>query len=474
MREPGGSGSQGGGRLKPDDFRGCPTGPASREYTHGVVPGPRNGRIRRSLAGLNPEAGSAENPDDPGEAMTNASLIEYLPDPTLLLLGERTERANQAARELLVRHGLPPDLTAMLGPDVAPLIARARHEGSAEGLLPLQTRLGEPPVFRIAIRRMGASERFAAVLTDMSREFAWREQLASRNRELSLLNDIGVALSASLDLDSLAQRIHEQAGRMLNTTDFCLALYDETSGLLSFPLRVQDTVPLPALAPRPLGNGLIEYVLRSGQPKLLNGDVRVEAEALGFAVMGRPSTSWLGAPMLAESRAIGVISVQHFDGKLCYDEHDMEVLMLIAGQAAAAFRNARLLTQAHDAYRELSETQAARLEAERLRSITETVGGLNHEVNNPLAAIAGNAQLLLRDSAALADGVEDKVRRILEAARRIQSVTARMANLIHADSAPYPGEARILDVSRSLAREGYDAPAASANTPGDPQERPAA
>jgi GAF domain-containing protein len=416
--------------------------------------------------------------------MTNASLIEYLPDPTLLLFGERTERANQAARELLARHGLPPDLTAMLGRDVASLIAGARREGSAEGLLPLQTLGGEAPVFRVAIRRMGASERLAVVLTDMSREFAWREQLSTRNRELSLLNAIGTALSASLDLDSLAQRIHEQAGRMLDTTDFCLALYDEKSGLLSFPLRIKDKVALPALAPRPLGNGLIEYVLRSGQPKLLSGDVRAEAEAEGFAVIGRPSTSWLGAPMLAEGRAIGVISVQHFDHELRYDEHDMEVLTLIAGQAAAAIRNAQLLAQAHDAYRELSETQASLLEAERLRSITETVGGLNHEVNNPLAAIAGNAQLLLRDPAALAEGVEDKVRRILEAARRIQSVTAKMANLIHATSAPYPGEARILDVSRSLARDGYDGaatePAAGAAQPGGghgaapPRKRPAA
>src|SRR5262249_8092022 len=262
--------------------------------------------------------------------------------------------------------------------------------------------------FRLPTRRMGTSDRFTAVLTDMSREFAWREQLKSRNRELSLLNDIGTALSASLDLDSLAQRIHEQAGRMLDTTDFCLALYDEKSDLLSFPLRVRDKVALPALTPRPLGNGLIEFVLRSGQPKLLNGDVGAEATALGFAVIGRPSTSWLGAPMLAESRAIGVISLQHFDGKSCYDEHDHAVRTLIAGQAAAPVLNARLLAQARAAYHELSETQAGLLEAERLRSITETVGGLNHEVNNPLAAIAGNAQLLLRDSSALGEGVEDK------------------------------------------------------------------
>ena len=400
--------------------------------------------------------------------MTEASLIEYLPDPTLLLFGTRTERANQAARDLVARHGLTLELDRLFGHDVAAVFSRARREGNAENLLPLHTGKPEAPVFRVAIRRMGSTERYTVVLTDMSHEFAWREQLAERNRELGVLNEIGAALSASLDLESLAQRVGEQAGRMLDATNCCVALYDETSGMLSFPLRVEAGKPLPALSPRPLGNGLIELVLRTRSPKLLNGDIRVEANALGLEVVGRPSTSWLGVPLLAEGRAIGVIALQHLGETARYDEHDLEVLTLIAGQAAAAIRNARLLNQAREAYRELSETQASLLEAERLRSITETVGGLNHEVNNPLAAIAGNAQLLLRDAGALPAGVEDKVKRILEAARRIQNVTGKMANLIHATSTSYPGDERILDVSRSLAREGYDpgAPAAPAKDDG--------
>jgi GAF domain-containing protein len=406
--------------------------------------------------------------------MTNASLIEYLPDPTLLLFGHRTERANHAARALVLRYRLQPDLESLFGPHAAALLARAKRDGAAEQLLPLQTGQGEAPVFRVAIRSMPGSDRYTAVLTDMSHEFAWREQLSSRNRELAVLNDIGAALSASLDLDSLAARIHAQAGRVLDATDFCLALYDEERRMLSFPLRVEGKRTLPALSSRPLGNGLIEHVLRTRQARLVNGDVGEQAVALGLEVVGRPSTSWLGVPLLAEGRAIGVIALQHFGGQASYDEHDVEVLTLIAGQAAAAIQNARLLAQARDAYRELTETQASLLEAERLRSITETVGGLNHEVNNPLAAIAGNAQLLLRDGAALPEGVEDKVRRILEAARRIQSVTTRMANLIHATSAPYPGEATILDVSRSQAREGFDAPAADAPAPtGDDAAKPA-
>ena len=384
--------------------------------------------------------------------MTDAALIEFLPDPVLVITDGQTGRANQAAHALAARLGLPLELSALFGKDSGPLIARARREGHAKGFLPLRVGDDRPPVYRVAVRRMDGADCFAVVLTDLNREFAWREQLAARNRELAVLNDIGTALSSTLDLNTLAERIYEQASRIMNTVNFYVALLDE-SGMISFPIRVENRQRLPQMAPRPFANGLTEHVLNTRQPQLLNGDVLAQAHALGLAPIGRPSTSWLGAPLLAEGKAIGVIVLQDHEGTGSYDEHDVDVLTLIAGQAAAAVRNARLLAQARDAYRELSQTQGDLLEAERLRGVTETVGALNHEVNNPLAAIAGNAQLLLRDPAALPAGAEDKIKRILEAARRIQGVTGRMTNLIQATSMPYPGNEAILDVSRSLARD---------------------
>jgi signal transduction histidine kinase len=89
------------------------------------------------------------------------------------------------------------------------------------------------------------------------------------------------------------------------------------------------------------------------------------------------------------------------------------------------------------------------LEAERLRGVTETVGALNHEINNPLAAIVGNAQLMLRTGDGLGPESRVKLEAIADAARRIQQVTARMASLIQATSMPYAGEGSILDLRRS-------------------------
>ena len=162
--------------------------------------------------------------------------------------------------------------------------------------------------------------------------------------------------------------------------------------------------------------------------------------------------SWLGVPIPGDPEPCGAIALQDYERTECFTLHDLEVLTIVAAQGGAALRNAHLFASARAAYRELSEAQARLLESERLRGVTETVGALNHEINNPLTAIAGNAQLLLKSSEL---GVQTRTRleSILEAARRIQRVTAKMSSLIQATARPYPGGTDILDIERSIARE---------------------
>jgi signal transduction histidine kinase len=153
--------------------------------------------------------------------------------------------------------------------------------------------------------------------------------------------------------------------------------------------------------------------------------------------------------------------VRDFERDERFGEHEVSVLTVIAAQASTAVRSARLLADARRAVVDLSEAQARRLESERLRAVHETVGALSHEINNPLATISGNAQLLLRDET-LDPGLREKIQRILTASQRIESVTRRMSNLIQTASMSYPGDT-ILDLTRSRARD---------DEPGDPATDP--
>ena len=141
-----------------------------------------------------------------------------------------------------------------------------------------------------------------------------------------------------------------------------------------------------------------------------------------------------------------------------FNEHHLEILSVVATQAAAAITNVYLLEAERRTYRELAEAQSRLLESERLRGVTETVGALNHEINNPLAAIAGNAQLLLKRKDELKKDSTQKVEAILEATRRIQRVTGKMATLIQATTIPYPGKQEIIDVENSISSQDAAVP----------------
>ena len=356
---------------------------------------------------------------------------------------------NHAWHDLAASFGVPSRLSALFGPPVQVLLSEAKRSGRASAFLPLAVGDDRAKGYRITLRAEAGDDTIAVQLVDLSEEIAWRHQLFLRNSELTVLNDIGTALAGSHEFGTLSQRIWEQTGRIMDNGNFFIALHDRAHGTLRFPLWIEEGQLVPTDEPRPFGNGIAEYVLLGRQPLLLNGDIAAQLEQMGIARPDREYHSFLGVPILSEGEALGVLAVMDAANANRYGRHELGILNIVATQAAAALRTAWMFEAIHAAYDELTSTQARLLESERLRGVTETVGALNHEVNNPLATIVGTAQLLLRRED-LDPATREKIERMLEAAKRIQFVTSKMATLIQAHSRPYPGQTQILDFSRSL------------------------
>jgi hypothetical protein len=382
----------------------------------------------------------------------DVTLLERLPDPVLLVLpnGE-TLYANRALHDLASRHHVDARLVSLFGPPALVVLAEARRSGHASAYLPVIASDETGQGYRLTARAGDDDGTLAVQLTDLSEEVAWRHQLFLRNSELTVLNDIGMALSGTLEMDVLSRRIWEQTGRMMDNTQFFIALHDREHNAIQYALWVDDGVIAAVNRTRPFTNSVTEHLILSRQPLLLNGDVSEQLKQMGIEPIGRPCASFVGVPILSDGEAIGVIALQDYTTAGRFGRHELGVLNIVGTQASAAIRNARLFEATRRAFEELSAAQSRLLEAERLRSITETVGALNHEVNNPLATIVGTAQLLLRNEHLELD-TRHKLERMLEAAKRIQHVTGKMASLIQANSRPYPGQTAILDLRGSVAR----------------------
>jgi PAS domain S-box-containing protein len=160
-----------------------------------------------------------------------------------------------------------------------------------------------------------------------------------RVAELGTVNSVGQALASQLDLDALIGLVGERVRESFDADIAYVALHDEGAGVIEFPYNWElgEHVVEP---PMPFGEGLTSQIIESGEPLLHN-----TATADDRPVVGTPAKSYLGVPIWAGDRAIGVISVQSTREEGRYGEADTRLLATLAASVGVAIVNARLFAE---------------------------------------------------------------------------------------------------------------------------------
>ncbi len=184
------------------------------------------------------------------------------------------------------------------------------------------------------------------------------EESQQRSAELAILNEMGRQLSNLLDIGQIAETVYTYTSRLMPAESFFMALYDEEQQIISVPICYSNGERVD-ISPRPAGNGLTDYVLRTGQPILIEEDVLAHMSEYGLDIptIGneKPAQCWLGVPLLLGQRVLGALVVQSITTPRLYGTHEQELLSSIASQAAVNIQNARLFEQTTQ---NLEETEA--------------------------------------------------------------------------------------------------------------------
>jgi len=174
----------------------------------------------------------------------------------------------------------------------------------------------------------------------------------------SALYRIAERTSSASHLQGFYASIHNIVGELMNARNFYIALYDPTTQLLSFPHFVdeQDSPP----APKRLGRGLTEYVLRTGESLLATPEVFEELRAHGeVELIGAPSLDWMGVPLRVGNQTFGVLVVQSYSEDIRFGERDKEILTFVSQQLASAIdhkRHEEALRRSEARYRSLVQS----------------------------------------------------------------------------------------------------------------------
>jgi PAS domain S-box-containing protein len=180
---------------------------------------------------------------------------------------------------------------------------------------------------------------------------------ASEGQRMERINasifQISAAANSAQNLQSLFQSIHQVVSGLMPAKNFYISLYDSALGILSFPYFVDeyDTPP----EPKPLGRGLTEYVLRTGQALLASPEVFADLERRGeVESVGAPSIDWLGVPLNIDGRTIGVMVVQCYTESLRYTEEHKNILKFVCDQIAMVIHRKKTEEEVQERERFLS------------------------------------------------------------------------------------------------------------------------
>ncbi|WP_116891937.1 bifunctional diguanylate cyclase/phosphodiesterase [Pseudomonas syringae] len=203
---------------------------------------------------------------------------------------------------------------------------------------------------------------------------ALRQEVRDRERAEHLQNalfQIAELSSQPGDMNELFRSLHMIVGELLVALNFYIALYDSTTGEVTFPYYIDKFKPTPPRSRRGQ-RGFTEYVIGQRRPCLIDYDDARRLERLGEIELQRDSGrsySWLGIPLFEGGQVRGVLVVQSYSRDVSYTLRDQELLTFVSRHidtalsrrsAAEAIHTANVLLEARvrDRTRELDKANA--------------------------------------------------------------------------------------------------------------------
>ncbi|WP_437509926.1 AAA family ATPase [Sorangium sp. So ce1099] len=293
-----------------------------------------------------------------------------------------------------------------------------------------------PEVFA-AVEPAPAEPADAAAPSAPARRTASATVRAASQLDVVSLLEAAQALASDRDPDSLIARMMRLLAENAGAERAVLVLARGDHLVVRAELTVEpERMTLhrdePALSSALLPATAVRYVARSREPLVLGrdgGDGRFDDDPY---LQPRGPASLLLVPLLHQGRLLGVMVLEHAAVSGAFPEARVQVVSLLAAQAATAVENAALyseLSSSHQRLEQLVEERTAELKAAKeaadaaSRAKSDFLASMSHELRTPLNGILGYAQILER--------LEGLSPRHLRAVQIIQSSGEHLLTLIN-------------------------------------------
>jgi signal transduction histidine kinase len=210
-------------------------------------------------------------------------------------------------------------------------------------------------------------------------------EASSQLTRLSILIKIGHALASNLELAPLLETVYQEVSRLFDTTNFFIALHRTEDPDFVFALQFEQGQRR-AVKRRALGMGMTGHILRTGESIVFSSarDVMEFLVKNGVTPLGDTAKSWMGVPLIAGERLVGVMVIQSYETEGLYTAPDREIFTAIASQLAGAVRNAQLYEDSQRRAQELAIIAATGRDINSTLELSAVLGRIATSVLNLL------------------------------------------------------------------------------------------
>ena len=195
------------------------------------------------------------------------------------------------------------------------------------------------------------------------------DELQRRAARFAAVATVQQAISATISLDEAYREIYKAVASVVDAPCFALMIADPVCERFNAHCIVVDSEEREgeSVLDFPNGTETIAKVFQTGVPLISSKPERWWKGTIFQVAAKREVQSEITAPLTYHARTVGVMQVLSYKTN-AYDAHDLDLIMLIARQAAVAIENARLF--AAQRYEQKQTEAAAEIARLALRKVS--------------------------------------------------------------------------------------------------------
>lgn len=263
--------------------------------------------------------------------------------------------------------------------------------------------------------------------------FGLEQGNGASNEILQLATEFSQGIATSLDLNTTVRSVLENVTRLVPSDILELKLWSEERRAL-IPYRFQQSSSGRVVTASLSKFGSLTNQLAERRTPFMLSNVRSELAANG-ELLG--IQSYIGIPLMAGGELVGTLEAGQLSNN-AFGAHDLDLLVLVSGQAAVAIRNAKLY----------EEEQKRRAELAGLANLNQALGSVR-DVQDVFTRLVESVTPLFQTEI-LGFMLYDEDRRILEGKVPFRGLPSHVVEIYRATIAPETPAEKVLSSQQPI------------------------